>query len=130
MDVLAKPWNGLVIATLEEGPLRFSEIGDRLRAIGDRMLSLRLKELEAIGLVSRRVIPGPPLRVEYELTGAGRGFRKVAEAIGAWGATLKGAASTTCSSVGDEPNKVDKADETGAVSSVEALGSVIATKVS
>jgi DNA-binding HxlR family transcriptional regulator len=60
MDVLAKPWNGLVIATLETGPLRFSEIGDRLTAIGDRMLSLRLKELEALGLVSRTVIPGPP----------------------------------------------------------------------
>ena len=77
MDLLAKPWNGLVIATLEKGPLRFSEIGDRLRAIGDRMLSLRLKELESIGLVSRKVISGPPLRVEYELTEAGRGFRTV-----------------------------------------------------
>lgn len=96
MDVLAKPWNGLVIATLEEGPLRFSEIGDRLRAIGDRMLSLRLKELEAIGLVSRRVISGPPLRVEYELTEAGRGFRNVAQAIGAWGAKLRGSPSVTC----------------------------------
>ena len=96
MDVLAKPWNGLVIATLEEGPLRFSEIGDRLRAIGDRMLSLRLKELESIGLVSRKVISGPPLRVEYELTEAGRGFRTVAEAIGAWGATLSGVPSVGC----------------------------------
>jgi DNA-binding HxlR family transcriptional regulator len=91
MDVLARPWNGLVIATLEGGPLRFSEIGDRLRAIGDRMLSLRLKELEGAGLVERRVISGPPLRVEYELTEAGRGFRKVSEAIATWGATLTGA---------------------------------------
>lgn len=91
MDVLARPWNGLVIATLEEGPLRFSEIGDRLRAIGDRMLSLRLKELESAGLVERRVISGPPLRVEYELTEAGRGFRQVSEAIATWGASLKGA---------------------------------------
>ena len=96
MDVLAKPWNGLVIATLEAGPLRFSEIGDRLRAIGDRMLSLRLKELEAIGLVSRRVISGPPLRVEYELTEAGRGFRNVSQAIGAWGAKLRGAPDAPC----------------------------------
>ncbi|MFO0637981.1 MAG: helix-turn-helix domain-containing protein [Polyangiaceae bacterium] len=96
MDVLAKPWNGLVIATLEGGPLRFSEIGDRLTAIGDRMLSLRLKELEALGLVSRTVIPGPPLRVEYALTAVGHGFRKVADAIGAWGATLTAAPRTEC----------------------------------
>jgi DNA-binding HxlR family transcriptional regulator len=112
MDVLAKPWNGLVIATLEEGPLRFSEIGDRLRAIGDRMLSLRLKELESIGLVSRKVISGPPLRVEYELTEAGRGFRSVAEAIGAWGATLRGVPGSVCPAATDasgvDPAEVDE----------------------
>ena len=44
MDILAKPWNGLIIATLEEGPLRFSELAERLESIGDRMLSARLKE--------------------------------------------------------------------------------------
>lgn len=95
MEVLARPWNGLVIATLEGGPLRFSEIGDRLRSIGDRMLSLRLKELEAAGLLERRVMPGPPLRVEYELTNAGRGFRVVAEAIATWGALLTTAPKAT-----------------------------------
>jgi DNA-binding HxlR family transcriptional regulator len=60
------------------------------------MLSLRLKELEALGLVSRTVIPGPPLRVEYALTAVGHGFRKVADAIGAWGATLTAAPRTEC----------------------------------
>ncbi|WP_437732788.1 winged helix-turn-helix transcriptional regulator [Sorangium sp. So ce1335] len=88
MDVLAKPWNGLIIATLDEGPLRFGELGERLDAISDRMLSSRLKELEALGLVVRRVLPGPPVRVEYELTGVGRGFSEVAQAISRWGAML------------------------------------------
>ncbi|AUX37071.1 MULTISPECIES: helix-turn-helix domain-containing protein [Sorangium] len=88
MSVLAKPWNGLIIATLEEGALRFGEIGERLDAISDRMLSSRLKELEALGLVERRVLPGPPVRVEYELTAAGRGFGEVAQAISRWGELL------------------------------------------
>ncbi|WP_438016321.1 helix-turn-helix domain-containing protein [Sorangium sp. So ce315] len=88
MDVLAKPWNGLIIATLDEGALRFGEIGERLDAISDRMLSSRLKDLEALGLVVRRVLPGPPVRVEYELTDAGRGFSEVAQAISRWGAML------------------------------------------
>ncbi|WP_437723117.1 winged helix-turn-helix transcriptional regulator [Sorangium sp. So ce861] len=88
MSVLAKPWNGLIIATLEEGALRFGEIGERLDAISDRMLSSRLKELEALGLVERRVLPGPPVRVEYELTAAGRGFGEVAQAISRWGEML------------------------------------------
>lgn len=88
MAVLAKPWNGLIIATLDDGALRFGEIGERLDAISDRMLSSRLKDLEALGLVVRRVLPGPPVRVEYELTDAGRGFSEVAQAISRWGAML------------------------------------------
>jgi len=86
MDVLARPWNGLIIATLaENSALRFRELRERLTAMGDRMLSSRLKELEAQGLVTRRVLSGPPVRVDYALTDAGRGFRDVALAISTWG---------------------------------------------
>jgi DNA-binding HxlR family transcriptional regulator len=85
MDVLAKPWNGLIIAALEEGPLRFSELSARLPAIGDRMLTARLKELGAHGVVAREVQPGPPVRVSYTLTDVGRGFRQVADAVRRWG---------------------------------------------
>jgi DNA-binding HxlR family transcriptional regulator len=98
MDVLAKPWNGLVIATLDEGPLRFGELGERIETIGDRMLSCRLKELEAQGLVVRRVLAGPPVHVEYALTEVGQGFHQVAQAIGRWGEMLTGAASPTAAS--------------------------------
>jgi DNA-binding HxlR family transcriptional regulator len=85
MDVLAKPWNGMLIAVLEDGPLRFSELADRVPQIADRMLATRLKELEARGLVRRSVEHGPPVRVSYELTDVGRGFRDVAAAISRWG---------------------------------------------
>ena len=85
MEVLAKPWSGLIIATLEEGPLRFSELSARLPAIGDRMLAARLKELGAHGVVARDVQPGPPVRVSYTLTEVGRGFHQVADAVRGWG---------------------------------------------
>lgn len=88
LDILAKPWNGMIIAVLEDGPLRFSEIATRVPAIADRMLAARLKELEARTLIIRRVDPGPPVRVSYELTPTGRGFREVAEAIRRWGKML------------------------------------------
>jgi DNA-binding HxlR family transcriptional regulator len=88
MDVLGKPWTGLVFVALEGGPLRFRELRDAVGRIGDRMLSLRLRELEQKKLVRRRVIPGPPVRVEYELTEAGRGFREVSEVVRRWGATI------------------------------------------
>jgi DNA-binding HxlR family transcriptional regulator len=89
MDVLSRPWNGLIMASLEDGPVRFGELLARIEHVGDRMLSARLKELATRGLVERRVIPGPPVRVEYELTAAGRGFKPVFQAIGRWGSTFK-----------------------------------------
>ncbi len=88
MEVLGKPWTGLIFASLEGGARRFSELRDTVGEIGDRMLSLRLRELEQRGLVARRVIEGPPVRVEYELTKASRGFREVSEALRKWGAVV------------------------------------------
>lgn len=89
MEVLAKPWNGLIMATLATaGTLRFSELRARLKAMGDRMLSARLKELEARGLLRRSVSPGPPVRVDYSLSDVGHGFSDVALALSTWGARI------------------------------------------
>ncbi len=88
MDIIARPWNGLIMASLEDGPLRFGELQAKIQHVGDRMLSGRLKDLQARGLVDRRVIPGPPVGVEYELTAAGRGFQSVFEAVARWGQSL------------------------------------------
>lgn len=92
MDVLSKPWTGLVIEALEAGPLRFGALRDEVGSIGDRMLSLRLRELEERGLVKRHVLEGPPVRVAYELTPAGQGFREVADAMRRWGGSIVRAA--------------------------------------
>ncbi|MBF5041141.1 helix-turn-helix transcriptional regulator [Aggregicoccus sp. 17bor-14] len=89
MELLARPWNGLIVATLEEGPLRFGELAERVEGIGDRMLSSRLKELEAGGVLVREVEPGPPVRVRYRLTPAGEGFRAVLDSISRWGEQLE-----------------------------------------
>ena len=87
MEVLGRPWNGVLLRELQEGPARFSELADRVQ-IGDRMLSVRLKELEASGLVSRHVDPGPPVRVSYAATPLGAGIGPIQRAIEAWGAQL------------------------------------------
>ena len=100
MQVLAKPWNGLIMATLAPvGALRFSELRTRLKAMGDRMLSARLKELEARGLVRRSVSPGPPVRVDYALTEVGRGFVDVALALSKWGARFAAPPASRAGSV-------------------------------
>ncbi|MDC0710084.1 helix-turn-helix domain-containing protein [Stigmatella sp. ncwal1] len=90
LDILGRPWTGFVLVSLQKGPLRYSELATRLPGLGDKTLSARLKELEAKGFVSRRVLPEPPIRVEYALTAKGTAFQSVMEAIHGWGQQFGG----------------------------------------
>lgn len=85
IDILGTRWNALILTVLQQGPLRFGELSDQAKGPGDKVLSARLKELEARGLLTRRVEPGPPVRVSYELTAPGREFGDLAQAIHRWG---------------------------------------------
>jgi DNA-binding HxlR family transcriptional regulator len=64
--------------------MRFSEIGQAVPELSDRLLSERMKELEARGVVSRRVDPGPPIRVEYRLSDMGRELEPALIEIQVW----------------------------------------------
>ena len=88
VELLARPWTGLILSLLQGGPLRFSELEERTHGIGAKTLSARLKELESRGIVARDVQPGPPVRVQYVLTDRGRAFEQVAAAIERWGREL------------------------------------------
>ena len=88
VDLLARPWTGLILSLLQGGPLRFSELEERTRGVGAKTLSARLKDLEARRLVARDVQAGPPVRVQYTLTAKGRAFEQVAAAIERWGREL------------------------------------------
>jgi DNA-binding HxlR family transcriptional regulator len=88
IDVLGRPWNGLILGLLQDGSLRFGELEDAARGLGPKTLSARLRALESNGIIARRVDGGPPVRVEYSLTAKGRAFRRVAESIHRWGSEL------------------------------------------
>ena len=88
IDLLGKAWTGQILWILQEGPLRFNELASRVEGIGEKVLSARLKELECEGLLVRRVLPTTPVRVEYELTCKGQGFRQVVEAVTHWGTQI------------------------------------------
>jgi len=88
IQILGRPWNGLIIGLLQDGPLRFGELEQAARGLGPKTLSARLRDLEAGDIVARRVDPGPPVRVFYSLTPRGRAFRRVSEAIHRWGSEL------------------------------------------
>jgi DNA-binding HxlR family transcriptional regulator len=84
MALLGKRWTWLVLRVLLDGPCRFGDFLDRIRGISDPILSERLKELEAQGLVQRRVLPETPVRVEYALTPKGQGLREVLLLLHNW----------------------------------------------
>lgn len=84
--LLGKRWSGLVVAVLSHQPAYFSELRRAIPGISERMLSDRLTELAEAKLVLRQVDEGPPLRVRYELTEAGRALRPALNELRDWAA--------------------------------------------
>jgi DNA-binding HxlR family transcriptional regulator len=84
IEFIGRRWNGAILYVLLDGPCRFNELLARVPNISDRLLTERLRELEAEGMVTREVQPGPPVRVVYELTDAGRALNEVIQSISTW----------------------------------------------
>jgi DNA-binding HxlR family transcriptional regulator len=71
-EIISGKWTLLVIRDLADGSRRFCELERSLQGISPRTLSLRLRGLEAEGVVERQTYPEVPPRVEYALTEKGR----------------------------------------------------------
>ena len=87
VELIGKRWTGAIVGVLlAEGdhPLRFSEIAQCVPQLSDRLLSERMKELEARGVVSRTVVDESPVRVEYSLTEMGRELGPALGELKAW----------------------------------------------
>lgn len=84
VELIGGRWTGAVIQVLLRGPTRYATIRAAIPDISDRMLSDRLRILEAEGLVERKVVPDTPVRVEYQLTPKGRSLETALGAIGSW----------------------------------------------
>jgi len=82
--LLGKRWSGIIIGTLMSGPSRFTEISRQVQGVSERMLSERLNELTAAGLIERTVLAGPPVGVEYRLTPRGEALRPALAELGLW----------------------------------------------
>ncbi|MDP2699871.1 helix-turn-helix domain-containing protein [Thalassospira sp.] len=83
-DQISDKWSMMVLAVLDNGPLRFNEIRRRLEGVTQKSLTHCLRRLERNGLVERRVVPISPVRVEYEITGLGRTLQPALEALYGW----------------------------------------------
>jgi DNA-binding HxlR family transcriptional regulator len=84
VELIGRRWTGAILRAMLVGVSRFSDLTETIPGLSDRMLSERLKELEAEGLVLRSVIPETPVRIEYHLTEKGRSLESVVEAVSGW----------------------------------------------
>ena len=83
-QLIGRRWNGAIIFMLLKQGCRFATLRDGIPGITDRMLSERLRELEAEGIVDRTVVPETPVRVEYSLTNKGRALAEAVDSLAAW----------------------------------------------
>ncbi|MEV6807600.1 winged helix-turn-helix transcriptional regulator [Streptomyces sp. NPDC017248] len=86
-QLLGKRWSGPIVAVLVEQPAYFADLRRAIPGISERMLSDRLAELGAAGLLLREVDEGPPLRVSYRLTGAGAALEPALRELAQWAKT-------------------------------------------
>jgi DNA-binding HxlR family transcriptional regulator len=84
VELVGKRWTGAILFVLMDGPARFSEVKQLVPDLSDRLLSERMKELEAEGIVERRVIDDMPVRVEYALTEKGAALEPAVRALKLW----------------------------------------------
>ena len=84
-EVLGHRWNLLVVRELLLGPQRFADLRRRLAGVSSSVLTARLGELEASGVIERRVLPPPAAREVYVLTEHGERLKPILGALARWG---------------------------------------------
>ena len=84
VELVGKRWTGAILFVLMDGPTRFSEFKQLVPDLSDRLLSERMKELEAEGIVERQAIDEMPVRVEYCLTVKGRALEPAVRSLKVW----------------------------------------------
>ena len=83
-ELVGKRWIPQIVRAMESGLTRFSEVRDAVSTISDHVLSQRLKELEAAGIIERTVTPSTPVGIAYRLTSRGEGLARVMGELAAW----------------------------------------------
>lgn len=85
LDIMGGKWKGVILFRLIGGTKRFGELQRLLCKISQRTLTNQLRQLEADGLIKRKVYPQVPPKVEYSLTEKGRSLSDVLQGLYDWG---------------------------------------------
>ena len=84
MRVLGGKWKGSILWHLKDGPVRFNDLARQLGGASKKMVTQRLREMEAAGLVTREVVSDRPIAVAYEITDFGKTALGVLEELKGW----------------------------------------------
>jgi DNA-binding HxlR family transcriptional regulator len=95
LAVVGAKWTLVVLHNLMDEPMRFSDLQRHIPAASPKMLTVRLRELEQLGLLTRTIHAEVPPRVEYQLTPQGRSLRPIIASIEKWGRSLRSAKRAT-----------------------------------
>jgi DNA-binding HxlR family transcriptional regulator len=85
LKVLGGKWKPPILFLLSSSTMRFGELKKTITGITQKMLTQELREMEADGLVNRKVYPEIPLKVEYSLTSYGKGLEPILKSMSEWG---------------------------------------------
>ncbi len=84
MRILGGKWTGSILWHLKDGPVRFNDLARMVGGASKKMITERLRQLEARGLIARRVIDGGPISVEYSITPFGETALDCLDALRRW----------------------------------------------
>src|SRR5260221_969076 len=84
VEIIGRRWSGVILRAMLSGSTRYTDIAASVPKLSDRLLSERLKEFEAEGIVTRTVIPETPVRIEYHLTQKGGSLEKAFAELAVW----------------------------------------------
>ena len=83
--LISNKWKILIIRDLLEGTKRFSELKKSINNISQKVLTSNLREMEENNLLTRKVYPEVPPRVEYTLTDIGYSLKTLLDDMDRWG---------------------------------------------
>lgn len=89
LTLISNKWKVLILRDLLPGTKRFGELKKSVGQVSQKVLTAQLREMEQSGLLTRRVYPEVPPRVEYTLTDLGRSLEPILTAMQSWGEEYK-----------------------------------------
>lgn len=89
LTLISDKWKVLILRDLMNGTLRFGELKKSIGHVTQKVLTAQLRQMEASGLLTRKVYAEVPPRVEYTLTELGYSLKPVMDALWKWGKIIR-----------------------------------------